>query len=356
MAIWISFLILVAPHARAEKSVVGPPASCLFAYRAVGGVRQEDAPAFRALRTDLPEIKDPLQFIGEFGKRRSDWNLLHPTDRNNFPMPEMSNGVRQLAVSLRKVKRPPENRIAAETFLRELDSLKSRGYPYRESLLKIHEALDVVALKHPLTIEQARAVEKNSGPAAIREKLNPRKMFSGEDAERRAEFEQMMETEIFFPTGHEQSVEGIAESFVLGLRPLQMAERAARLDGLNMTGLHRYEHDVAHIAIQNADPVNRSITALPLESRVGIVRDIENLATPREQTLARFSLYQTAHEWGNDSFIPRTFNTEAQQMVSEEYARSGLPGTITPAEIRWLQTWYRIHVGRRVYESQSPVR
>lgn len=309
-------------------------------------------PDLKALKMDLPEIKDPVQYIAKFEERRSQWNQLNLANRNNFPMPEMDPGVTALLKSLKKVKRPAENRLAAERYIKELTSLRERGFPYRDSLLKMHEALNVVALKHPLTPEKAQEMVRSGAPRRAREKFDAEKFFTQDNKDRRVEFEQMMEKEIFYPTAHNQTVDGLAESFLLGIRPLQITERASITDQLDMTSLHRFEHDVAHIVIQQSDRLSKVIAALPLESRIGIARDIGNLATPREQHLARFGVFQTLHEWGNDSMIPYSATVESIAAVRAEY-RTVTGREISDQEAVWLQNWYRNTVGRRLYEAQS---
>jgi len=303
-------------------------------------------PKFEALRRDLPSIEDPLAFIQDFNQRRASWNQLHPTNRNNFSVPKMKGGVDMMIRSLKKVKRPPENRIAAQNFVRDLENLKRQGLPYRDSILKLHEASEILALKQP------------SRPDIVpgRRQIFDRAKFEEAEGKDREALSEMLETEIFIPTHRNQTVEGLAESTLLGLRAVQVVNSPAVIDRRWMNARERLEHDIAHAMVPTRDALSRAVVSLPLESRVRILSQIDLLPTKRERTLARFSIYQTAHEYAGDSQIPLRFTEDSVRAVQTEFrdAFEGNSNDMSEAEVKWLQKWYADTVGAEILDSSRP--
>ena len=301
-------------------------------------LKSTEAPLLQSLKSDLPRIADPIEYIAAFTARREIWNAAHPANLNNFSAPEMLDGVNGVIKSLRKINRPVQNRAAAERIARELSALGQNGFPYRDSLIKLHEALAVVSMKFPRTNEGAS-------------QLFDRAMFFKQNADYFADFEKLMGLEIFVVTAKNQTIDGLAESTLLGLRAMQTSERPAMIDRRWMNALERLQHDVAHAMIPGRDPVTQAIMGLPFQDRLAILKAIEVLPTERERSLARFSVYQTAHEYGTDSRIMNRFSVGSAPAVQDEYIEA-TKKQLTASEAAWLQNWYAENIGRRLARSR----
>jgi hypothetical protein len=342
LAIWVSLLICFAPYAHAERTqAVKPGAFCSTGFGRLGHIKiSGHGPALVNLRKDLYDLNDPIEFVRSFNEKRNAWNLLNPLDRNNFPVPEMQNGADKMIALLRKVRRPPENRAAAEMYIRKLEQLKRDGLPYRDSVLSIHEASEVLALKNPKPGEPTLKVIDIPN-------------FRTKNAADYAAITQMMETEIFVVTGRKQSVEGLAESSLLGVRALEVAEPSAKIDNMWMNPRERLEHDVAHAMMSVRDKTTAAIRTLPIDDRIEILQSVEKLDAHHQQ-LARFAIYQTTHEPAEEGAVRLLYEPRSILVVQAEY-RDVFKREISIAEARWIQEWYRQNLGRRVAERLRPV-
>lgn len=303
-------------------------------------------PRLSAFHKDLPEIEKPIEFISQFRSRRANWNARHPENLNGFPMPEMQSGTTKMKALLKKVASPAAGTTGASPnaedavrYIREIEELEAKGYPYRETLLKLHEASEVLALHRP----------KPGEPRG--EKLN-RAKFLKDNAADREDFARMMSDEIFIPTGHPQSVDGLAESTLLGTRALEVVENSGKIDGMLMNPRERFEHDVAHAMLPRADALSRNLLALPFETRVEILRSVDRLSD-REAHLARFTIYRTVHEYGGESAIPKAATAENFQKIQSEY-REAMNKDLTTEEAQWIHRWFRDVLVRELLKSPTP--
>lgn len=315
---------------------------CAVSFRSIAAKRTLQ-PSFRALKSDLPEISNPIQFIADFRAQRSAWNRANPRNLNNFPVPELQNGVDRTKVLLREVVDAVPasvNRADAEMYLRELSKLETRKLPYRDTVLMIHEAVEVVAFHKP-------------NPGVPRGLKYDRAQYLKENGQDRIEFAAAMSDEIFITTGHPQSVEGLAESSFVGVRALEVVRDPKMVHNKWMNARERFEHDVAHaIVVPQIDRLSRDILHLPFETRVEILRSIEGLSD-REAHLARFTIYRMAHEYAAESAIPMSSQTSSIAQIQREY-RADTGKEISTDEVRWIQDWFKDTIGRRLFEHQNP--
>ncbi len=334
-AILSIFFGVISAHANRDD--------CAISFRTIATTRSAQ-PSFRALKSDLPEIPDPLRFIEDFRAQRSAWNRANPRNLNNFSVPQLQNGVDRTKTLLREVidaVPASVNRADAQMYLRELEKLEARKLPYRDTVLMIHEAVEVVAFHTP-----------NPG-VSPRLKFD-RAQYLKDNGQDRVEFAAAMSHEIFITTGHPQSVEGLAESSLVGIRALEVVRNPKEVHGKWMNARHRFEHDVAHaIVVPQIDRLSREILQLPFETRVDILRSVENLSE-REAHLARFTIYRMAHEYAAESAIPISSQASSISQIQREY-RADTGKEISADEVRWIQEWFKDTIGRRLFEQQNPI-
>jgi hypothetical protein len=395
------------------------------------------------------------------------WNFDFPEGhikRNNFPAPELLSGVNEVRKQLSQIKRPPENRIAAEKLLRELSQAEKAGLPYKDTYRKIEAATYLIQLRFRNPSEKAAAIglsarlsnllptelseqvqglmkkhkvenvvpevdlrsqkdldqfnanaagyfkdlksllagffvstdgqdlqkalvarrqkleEKATVGAAATRQLQSQELQSEKneldailrvfvDDEQRGiqRFitqptikdnpthpmgvttidESLFENELLLPTGRALSVEGLAESFMIGITPVQIISRPRMADDLWMDSYLFANHDGFHrFLAARQSRVNREIIELPLEERLQILAGIDRLSSPERRSLARTALYLTTHENGDNSNL--TINTPiAASYTRDEFKR--LAGRqLSNKEVTWIRGWYRETVQSRV--------
>lgn len=426
--------------------------------------------SLQALKRDLPEINDPVLLVLEFAERRRKWNVDFPEGhpkRNNFPAPELRHGVKEVRTLLTQIKRPPENRVAAEKLIREIKQAEANGFPYRDTYRKIEAATFLLQLKHRSPAEKAQAISLSSrfarvlpmnlqqameelvkkhrvagivpeydlrshaeldkfdaSAAAYFKELKPLlddffKTADGQElrnslllrrqkldqattvgsfAGRQLESEKkeldafldvfadrertgiqrfitrpsiaanpthplsvpevdesLFETEILLPTSRDLHIEGLAESFMIGLTPVQIISRPRRADDLWMDSYLYANHDGFHryLAVQESQ-VNREIIQLPIQERLQILAEIDRLPSPERRSLAQTALYLTVHENGSNSTLP--INTPAAAAYTRDEFRRLAGRTLSNDDIRWVRNWYQQAVQRRVdhFRRSSP--
>lgn len=412
--------------------------------------------SFQALKQDLPHINDPVQLVLDFSERRRTWNFDYPEGhikRNNFPAPELLSGVNEVRKQLSQIKRPPENRLAAEKLLRELAEAEKAGLPYKDTYRKIEAATYLIQLRFRNPTEKAAAIGLSSRMSQLlplelgeqvrelmkkhqienvipeyhltsqkdldqfsanaagyfkelgsklnqffktaegnewRRSLAARRMNLDSDSEKREldailkifveddqrgiqRFitrptitdnpthplgvplvdESLFENEILLPTSRALTIEGLAESFMIGITPVQIISRPRIADDLWMDSYLFANHDGFHryLAARESQ-ISREIIDLPLGERLQILAEIDRMPSPENRSLARTALYLTVHENGSNSNLP--INTAiAAAHTRDEFKR--LAGrTLSSAEITWVRNWYRQTVQRRVDHFRRP--
>lgn len=414
------------------------------------------------MKKDLPHISDPVQFVQDFSDRRQKWNLKYPAghiQRNNFPAAELLSGVKEVRKQLSQIMRPPENRLAAEKLLRELDQAEKAGLPYRDTYRKIEAATYLIQLRFRSPSEKAAAIGLSSrlyqllplelgeqvrglmkkhqvenlipefdlqsqkdldqfdakaaryfkdlkpllseffktpegqelrktltarrlkldqsetvGTAAARQLTSEQSELDAilrvfvEDDQRGIERfitrptiadnpthplgvpiidESLFENELLLPTSRALSIEGLAESFLIGITPVQIISRPRMADDVWMDSYLFANHDGFHryLAARESQ-VNRDLIDLPLEERLQILSEIDRLPSPEKRSLARTALYLTIHENGNNSNLP--VNTSIASAYTRDEFRRLARKELTNIEVTWVRKWYRETVQRRV--------
>lgn len=446
----------------ASQTLAAIPANCDPSFARLHISHPSYQASFQALKQDLPHLTDPVQLVQEFSERRRKWNLEFPVghpNRNGFPAPELLSGVKEVRRHLSQIKRPPENRIAAEKLIRELQQAEENGLPYRDTYRKIEAATYLIQLRFRNPTEKAAAIGLSSRlsnllPGRLRDEINElakkhrvenvvpeydlqsQKDLDKFDAAAAAYFkdlgiklnsflktsegaefhralslkrqkldqtqakgaiaarqlegekreldailkffiedeqrgiqryinrpdilfnpdhpagiplvdESLFETEILLPTNRSLSVEGLAESFMIGITPVQIISRPRRADDLWMDSYMFANHDGFHrfLAVRESQ-VSSEIINLPLEQRLQILTDIDRLPSPENRSLARTALYLTIHENGSNSNLPID-SPIAASYTRDEFRR--LAGrNLTNAEVIWVRDWYMKNVQRRV--------
>lgn len=457
--LWASFqgVALLWPQTTLSSTPCGPDYSVLHISHPRSHARLE------AVREVFPSISDPVRLVLDFSERRRLWNLERPLNhpkRNNFPAPELKEGVREALHQLRKIKRPAENRASAEKLIRALQQSEVDGLPYRDTYRKIEEATFLIQLRfrnptvkaaaislssrfsnflppglrqevldlqkkhkvfevipeyHVKSQEQLDAFDAGSGAyfkelkarldlffetaegRSVRAELlrrqsalkkipdNARTSPFSEDARERTEIESFLkifadenrtgiqdfvtrptfaenikhpsnvvpvdeslfETEILIPTTQNLSIDALAESFLVGITPVQIISRPRMADDLWMDSYLFANHDGFHryLAAYESD-VNRQILSLPLPERLAILSEIDRLESPERRSLARAALYLTIHENGSASNLPVN-SPIAAASTRDEFKR--LAGrTLSNTEISWIRDWYRKTIQSRV--------
>ncbi|MDX9730878.1 MAG: hypothetical protein RBT63_03815 [Bdellovibrionales bacterium] len=411
----------------AAPRVVETPA--LLNYSAI------QRPKFDGLKQDLPDIKDPVKFVEDFENTRRLWNAQHPNNLNNFPVPNMHEGAKEMRLLLSRIDRPPQNRLAAQKIIQELNELEAKGYPYRDSVHGIYEASALIAMRHPrpftvfydskrLTdfadelppevgsrvrnlaqkyrlyeeapddfvhtkphfsiymnevskfqkeaMEEIKKFYATPAGQSFRKKLDPDsengRIFGDADLstfERtyikreislqelrqdilrkdRSDNDEVLRNEILIPTRRSQSIEGLAESYMVGISPIEITERARFADGFWMSSRNFLDHDIAHIVVARDNPFNKRILNLPLQERMNILRDLDQLPSQRSRDLARFTLFQTNHEFGDQSQFSRARASLGH--VRDEY-KNVTGSEISRAEAEWMLKWFQETVTRRI--------
>ncbi len=445
----------------AETAFSSSP-ECPAKYAQIHVSHERFQASFQALKQDLPQIKDPVQLVQEFSERRRKWNLEFPvghSQRNNFPASELLSGLNEVRKHLSQIKRPPENRLAAEKLLRELALAEKAGLPYRDTYRKIEAATYLIQLRFRSPTEKAAAIGLSSrlsqllpaelsdrvrgvmkkhrvenvtpeydlrsqkdldqfdanaagyfkdlkpvlsdffarpegqelrktliarrqkleeataeGTAATRQLQSEKKeldailrIFVEDDQRGIQRFitlptitdnpthpmgvptvdESLFENEMLLPTGQTLTIEGLAESFLIGITPVQIISRPRRADDLWMDSFLFANHDGFHrFLAARESQVNREIIELPLQERLQILAEIDRLPSPERRSLARTALYLTTHESGDNSNLP--INTPiAAAYTRDEFKR--LAGRqLSNNEITWVRNWYRETVQNRV--------
>ncbi|MDZ4083528.1 MAG: hypothetical protein U1E10_11370, partial [Bdellovibrionales bacterium] len=446
------------------------PADCAPDFARLHVAHPRTQASLKALKRDLPEINDPVQLVLDFAERRRKWNLDFPEGhpkRNNFPAPELRHGVKEVRALLTQIKRPPENRVAAEKLLREIKQAEAEGLPYRDTYRKIEAATYLLQLKFRSPVEKAEAISlstrfarvlpmelqqtmgelikkhrvggvvpeydlrsqaeldkfdtnaaayfkemnvilddffKTAGGQEVRNSLLSRrqkldqvttvgsfaarqlesekieldrflKVFADSERKGIQRFitrptitanpthpigvpvidESLFESEILLPTSRDLHIEGLAESFMIGLTPVQIISRPRRADGLWMDSYLFANHDGFHrfLAAQESQ-VNLEIIQLPIQERLQILAEIDSLPSPERRSLAQTALYLTVHENGSNSTLP--INTPAAAAHTRDEFRRLADRTLSNEDLRWVRNWYQQTVQRRVdhFRRSSP--
>ncbi len=418
-------------------------------------------PRFSALKLDLPTVTNPVQLVTEFQERRRLWNLQFPIGharRNEFPASELAQGATEARRLLKQIRRPPENRAAAEKLIQEIDQSEALGFPYRQTFRKIEAATYLVQLRYRSPVEKAAAVGLSTRfashlPAEIQKKvqalvakhqlenvipvydikdtaqldqfekrssayfkdlrtalddffLSPegrefranlvgkiekyKKNIPSDRAAKRAHEQEeselqaflkifadenrtgiqryvtsptisdnpthplvqpvddsLFESELLLPTTQNLHIEGLAESFMLGITPVQIISRPRMADGQWMDSFLFANHDGFHRYLAGRESqLNREIINLPLPQRLEILTEIDRLPDPNQRSLARTALYLTVHENGDNSTLPITTPAAAAHTRDEFRRLAGR--SLSNSDIAWVRNWYQQSVQRRV--------